>query len=607
MVTAGGSTRSGWTLRDWLAALGLFAATAAVVVWQSAHVAVLWDLAYVLDTAARIALGQMPYRDFPLVHAPLTFLVQAAIIRLTGRVYWHHIVYMAAMGGAGTVLTWRIALKLLDGVRGAWWMALAIAAPLIVLGIYCVYPFPSYDCDCCFWILVAVWALVRAEDEANQGGVRLELVVSHPSREEMRDGWGTDDFVPGAFAAGLLACVPLFFKQNMGLPFLAAVVVAAVLLLLARRDRIQIYILAGVGAGMSAALVALHFTAGIGNCLHWTFQFASQRRLPGLQLMASVYSDPNLLWMLGCVAAGALLVGWASVVSHPGDKNKNVARMGHPSVVSVLGFFLLAAPFIWALISLLVYDDADERGDVLLALWPFLLAVAAVAVVATLVRERRLTPRLLVPFILLAAVHGTLMSQQLWGSTYGIWPLLVLLFAGILAAFGSGGPRSFLAQALAVVFSVTLVVCGTFYTASEERLTYAQISLGPAPRSDFPELAGMATPGPWLPEFDGLLRYAAAKIPPRDGIVLIPGEEPFYFATGRVPQFPVLLFDPTTNPYSPEQAAQLARARGIHWLIVKRDLQLAGDPSPETAAMRRALEAEFRLVDRLRGYDVYRR
>ena len=33
----------------------------------------------------------------------------------------------------------------------------------------------------------------------------------------------------------------------------------------------------------------------------------------------------------------------------------------------------------------------------------------------------------------LAAIHGTFMSQQLWGSTYAIWPLLVLLVAEMLA------------------------------------------------------------------------------------------------------------------------------------------------------------------------------
>src|SRR5436190_247730 len=96
------------TVAEWFAALGLFVATAWVVVWQNSHLAVLWDLSYVLDHSFRISIGQLPYRDFPFVHAPLTFLVQAAIIKLTGNVYWHHIAYCALTGGAATVLSWRV-------------------------------------------------------------------------------------------------------------------------------------------------------------------------------------------------------------------------------------------------------------------------------------------------------------------------------------------------------------------------------------------------------------------------------------------------------------------------------------------------------------------
>lgn len=47
------------SVRDWIAAAGLFAVTAAVILWQNAHLAVLWDLSYVLDTADRIALGRL--------------------------------------------------------------------------------------------------------------------------------------------------------------------------------------------------------------------------------------------------------------------------------------------------------------------------------------------------------------------------------------------------------------------------------------------------------------------------------------------------------------------------------------------------------------------
>jgi hypothetical protein len=117
----------------------------------------------------------------------------------------------------------------------------------------------------------------------------------------------------------------------------------------------------------------------------------------------------------------------------------------------------------------------------------------------------------------------------------------------------------------------------------------------------------LATPGPYVPEIDELLRYAQANIPFDDGIVLIPGEEPFYFATGRAPQFPVPFFDPTIDPYSPAEIAALVRARSIRWLIVKTDVQTKEDPTPDRAAIMQLLMQEFKPAAHLRGYDVYRR
>src|SRR6266700_3217334 len=102
-----------WRPRDSLAAALLFLATSSFVVWQNSRVAVLWDLGYLLDTGWRIALGQMPYRDFPLAHAPLTFLIQAALLRVAGRHYLVPVTYAAVAGGLGTVLAWRIVLRLM--------------------------------------------------------------------------------------------------------------------------------------------------------------------------------------------------------------------------------------------------------------------------------------------------------------------------------------------------------------------------------------------------------------------------------------------------------------------------------------------------------------
>ncbi len=589
-----------WALRDWIAAIVLFAATTGVVLWQNAHVAVLFDLSYILNTATRIALGQMPYRDFPLAHAPLTFLTQAAIIRLTGRVFFHHVLYAAVVSGLGTVLAWRIALaSLRRRVAASWAIALFIAAPLTVLGIYCILPTPEYDCDCALWILVALWLLQRADAKRS---------------------------VAGGLAAGAGLCVPLFFKQNMGLPFLL-VAVAAVLLVLAftLTRRVQALaeppgahalfaVLAGACATLAAALLALHWTAGLGNYFHWTIGYAAQRRLPGFRLMLGVYRDPSLLWTLPCVAVALLLLWWKPWTGAPHPSRSFTARRvgSNLSWPQIAAFALLAAPFLYTLASLFLYDDADERGDRLLALWPLLLVLAAALAIANLLRLRRNPSlRACFPLILLAAIHGAFLSQQLWGSTYGIWPLLALLVVELLAFLDCftarrTAPRWFV-PALAALISVTLLVCGGFYTASEERLSYAYLPGGPPAHSAFPQLAGLATPGPYLPEIDDLLRYAQANIPFDDGIVLIPGEEPFYFATGRLPRFPVPFFDPTIDPYSPAEIASLVRSRNIRWLIVKRDLQTKEDPTPDRAATMNLLMPEFTLAARLRGYNVYRR
>jgi hypothetical protein len=595
---------SRFTLRDWIAGAVLFAATASVILWQNAHVAVLFDLSYILNTAERIAAGQVPYRDFALPHAPLTFLVQAAIIRLTGRVYFHHVVYAAAVGGLSTVLTWRIALGNLRGrMAAAWMVALLLAAPLTVVGIYCILPSPEYDCDCGFWILVAVWGLQRIASEPNPD--RRYAGVASGERPFSFRVWLL------RFLAGVALCVPLFCKQNMGLPFLLAAVCAIFLVMLARPVRrgsdqregahSALAELAGVGLAIAAGTLALHWTAGLGNYLHWTVAYAGQRRLPGFGAMLSVYGYPAMAWMLPCVVAGIILLGFGS------KKRSGTGKR----LLEIAAFLLLAAPFLFALAALVIYDDADSRGDSFLMIWPTAMVLAAALAIVNLVRWRReLSLRVLMPMVLLSAINGTMMSQQLWGSTYGIWPLLMLLIAELIAGLSEFAGRKAtsrrFAPAFAVFVSAAMLICGGFYMTSEERLSYAYLPDGPAVHSAFPALAGLATPGPFVPEIDELLRYAETNIPFNDRVLLIPGEEPFYFATGRVPQFPVAFFDPTIDPYSPAEIAALARAHNIRWLIVKTDVQTKEDPTPDRAELMSLLMRQFAPAAHLRGYDVYR-
>jgi hypothetical protein len=409
-------------------------------------------------------------------------------------------------------------------------------------------------------------------------------------------------------AAGAVVVLPAFFKQNIGLAFLAAVMAAVMVLLVARiffpvsvspaspAVPSLLALLAGAATSLAAAGLLLHFTVGLRNYIYWTIGFAAQRRLPGLEQMVGVFREPALVWMLPCVVVGLFI--WQS-------------RLGKATWAQAVALGLLAAPFIWTLLTPLLYDDADERGDSLLALWPMLLVLSAALTLFNL--RRGLSMRALLPGIVLVTINGTLMSQQLWGSTYAIWPLPILLIAEMIVFLDlsgtSGGEtrRLVFAPVVAAVVAVTLLVCGGFYTASEERLSYVQFPEGPVVHATFPQLAGMGTPGPYMPEFEELLRFTDANIPAGDGLILLPGEDPFYFATGRTPQFPVLLFDPATDPYSPTEVMGQARAHRIRWLILKRELQIKEDPTPQGEAARRALLVEFAPVARLHGYDVYRR
>lgn len=559
-----------WT--EWGIAAFLFLATAAVVVWQNSRLGVLWDLSYILENSARISLGDVPYRDFPFPYAPLTFLVQAAIIKLTGRVFWHHILYCAVSGGLGSVLTWRVSLNLLRGMLPrARLIAFLLTLPLIFLGIYCVYPHPFYDPDTTFvillWILSVQW-------------LERKTFPALPT-----------------LLAGALLIVPLFVKQNIGLPFVCSV--AGMLIVLIgidswRRRPVRGYLMLLVGAiaGLAAALILIHVTAGLGNYHHWTIKFAAQRRTPAFREMLAVYQDRKLLLWFLLFGLGVLLLC--------------LNRKGKRLIV-LLSVGLMSVPFVWPAIYLLRDSDASERAERLLSLWPFVLILSFVF--AVLLVRRRTGSTLVLPFILIGTAHGAFLSQQLWGSTYALWPFWVLLVAGALVAVVELlQERGTVAMALlSAVVAVSVLIAGGFYLRSEERLQYADPLEGDLVHSQLPPLLGLSVRGSWLPDFEELVRYTDKEIPREDGILMLPGEDLFYYTTGRRPRFPVLMFDHTVNPFSAEEIVAEARARDIRWLIIKDGIQLDEEPLENKEHLFELLRQDFKLVESLNNYEIFRR
>lgn len=552
-----------------IAALLLFSATAAVVIAQNSRLAVLWDLSYILENACRISLGQVPYRDFPLPYPPLTFLAQAALIKFTGRVFFHHVIYAAIAGGLATLLTWRILLRLVPTAQRPRLLAFPLSAPLVFLGVYGIFPHPFYDCDCTLAVLACVLLLLHVEKKG---------------------------FPPGlSFLAGIALVVPAFVKQNTGLAFLVSTALAIVALMaIARRRatsmRRYACILAGAAAGLGLAALLIHFTVGIETYQHWTIQFAAARRMPSFMDMLSVYDNRLLLWWLPSFAAGAVLISLASA-----------GRW-----LAVFAGVLLSLPFAWTSACLFTQTDSSDQAECLLALWPFMLIVSFVLSLREIRRRQGMT--LVVPFILIATVHGAFLSQQLWGSTYALWPFaMVLIAVTVTALAGSATQRWVVELVLPFVIALSLLISGGHYVWSHERLDYAKVADGKVEHSSLPALRGLSARGPWLPQFDELVAYAKANIPAQDALLLIPGEDLFYYATGRVPRFPVLMFDHTVNPYSPEEIVQRARDGNVRWLVLKRDLQLEADPVEDKPRLLELLAHDFTKIEELDNYDVYRR
>jgi hypothetical protein len=159
-----------------------------------------------------------------------------------------------------------------------------------------------------------------------------------------------------------------------------------------------------------------------------------------------------------------------------------------------------------------------------------------------------------------------------------------------------------------ILASTFLLIAGGAYVWSHERLNFAKIGTGRLAEATLPELKGLETRGNWIPNFEQLIRYAEEEIPSGDGVLLLPGEDPFYYTTGREPRFPVLMFDHTSNPYTPDEILKLGRDMKVRWLIVKRELQLNNDEiDGDKALLTELLKEDFIIVKRLQGYDVYQR
>lgn len=536
----------------------LFAASAGFVWWRNTQVGVLVDLGYVVNIATRIALGDIPYRDFPLAQAPGSFLTQALLIKVFGPHYFVQIVYASVLGGAATVLSYLITRRLLSGtVAEPDGLALVLTLPLIPLGIYAVVPNPFYDPDACLVVLGTLALLLFARDRPT---------------------------VARFVAAGALATVPLFIKQNIGGAFvvsLAGILIIEAWARPARRRELGWFSL-GLGGALAIELVLLQLIVGIDAYIRWAWTFAMSGRGVTVDRIRE-FADPVVLF------PAVIIVALAAAAPHVSERVRGLLFAG----------------------GLAVALAATPAAPIALQMAPLFLPPLLVAAIALgLARAAREGPRmdLLLPLVLVATTLGTLQSQGLVNSTFGIFPMLTLALACVVRDLAGFAPRPLrLAPLTGVVIALIVTVVGTVSTIENVRLRFIHVNdPGPVATSAFPSLAGLSARGPYLAQFDAMLFWMRDNVPPADGFVFLPGEDPAFFALGRKPALPSVYFYDVATPYTPSELARIADDVGLRWVIVKDPLQLIVQPPLEPELVAR-LTTGATLVTTIGPYRVFRR
>jgi hypothetical protein len=534
------------------------------VIWQCRRVGVLWDFSYVMNTAYRISRGDIPYKDFSIPHAPLSFVMQAGIIRLFGSHFYNAELFAALLNGFTMVLTFWLMASIVPPR-----LAFLCAVPLVFLAGYSILPIPFYDSDCCFFVVLALFCVHRAEA---RGFPALWSVFS-----------------------GILLVVPIFVKQNVGLLFFVLSHVVLVLMLALngfRRGQRLGYLTIALGSAgaLLVALAILHATSGVSTYVYWTYSVAKAKRLPPLASELVLYMEwTPWLWVL-------FLLGGGLLFTRPGKLSRWV------------GAFFCAVPFIWAAwLTIRLRNEPYATSGTLLDLWPALLVLSVLWFLLDLVRAREnLTFLTMLPLVIVGIAHASFLSQGLWGSTFGIWPLFVLMLA-ITARHLTSKSSLRSATVLVGLLAFFLTVAGFSYFHGNRRLQFADVDDGSLDRFRSGPLKGLSARGPFVGNLQELLDFAVGHIPSSEGVLLFPGEDPFFFATGRKPAFPVVSFDDTLNPYDVQQLLDVAKAKNIAWIVVKRKLQLRAMPMADYVHLMQLVKADYVLAAQLRAYDVYRR
>jgi hypothetical protein len=88
------------------------------------------------------------------------------------------------------------------------------------------------------------------------------------------------------------------------------------------------------------------------------------------------------------------------------------------------------------------------------------------------------------------------------------------------------------------------------------------------------KLEGLGASGDYFPQMEKLFQFADRYIKKNDKVITLPGEDPFYYATDRIPPLAYIQANPHTFvPHDVNWFLQQCLEKKVKWIIVKKHLQ----------------------------------
>ncbi len=540
-----------------------------LVYFQSGRSFPLVDYTYQVESAYRIYSGSIPYKDFILALPPGTYYIGAFLMKFFGLNNVVQLSYIILINIFTILLTY----KILNKINKDKVLNIFLTLPLIFTG-HAMFPFLNYDINAMFFILIALLFLINiVEDKKNNFYF---------------------------YFLGILLILPSFFKQNTGLVFF--IISLCVLLLTSifvKKEFTVKQFFWVLGGSLSVLVLFLSWLIKnniVNDFLFQVFIYPAKCRpiIKSLyQIFLSVFKEGALLFYAAFILSFILFY-----------KQRYFVKLKKMALEASVFITMIIVPFLVFGFRYLSHKKAQMFFWYYFSVWNLVLVVAVVFSIKAFINfKNKISLWDFFPWIFIVTILATFLSQGLLGSTYGIWPLLIILISLLIKQanqyFNVNSCRNSV-KIITIVLTLVLVV----YFVRNERLKFIPWK-GKIEKATNSKLVGVATPGNWIPELEEMLKFVQNNISKDDKIVTVPGEDPFFYLTERQPTLFFTTMTPAVFNFDLDYFYNRCIIDGIKWIIVKTKLQ--HQDYINTGDLIIKIKNRYGLYKSLKAYDIYLR